>query len=187
MLEINLGDDYNPLTWHWRIMHPDGHVSASTIYDTANWDDAEAQTRFDLVRRTTDWYDDESVHRAAAYLSKRGTARGDSQYGPDELYRYAAWQRAARAANGGRTRRLSRVGLRARERIRDSPTRRNRYRPGVIMPIYNVLTPVVALITADSPAEAMADHAQALSRSGHEVYPEGADAFESEPAPPEAL
>lgn len=52
------------------------------------------------------------------------------------------------------------------------------------MPIYNVLTPVVALVTADSPEQALADHAQALRRSGHEVYPEGADAFESEPLAP---
>jgi len=46
------------------------------------------------------------------------------------------------------------------------------YQSGVIMPIYNVLTPVVALVTADSREEAMADHAQALRRSGHEVYPQ---------------
>jgi len=52
------------------------------------------------------------------------------------------------------------------------------------MPIYNVLTPVVALVTADSPEEAKARHARVLYRSGHEVFPEGADAFESEPVPP---
>jgi hypothetical protein len=45
------------------------------------------------------------------------------------------------------------------------------------MPIYNVLTPVVALIPADSPEAAMADHAQALRRSGHEVYPGGRGCF----------
>jgi hypothetical protein len=25
------------LTWHRRIMHPDGHVSMSTMHDAANW------------------------------------------------------------------------------------------------------------------------------------------------------
>jgi len=44
----------------------------------------------------------------------------------------------------------------------------------------------VALVTADSPKKAMVDHAQALHRSDHEVYPEDADAFEPEPLPPQA-
>jgi hypothetical protein len=61
-------------------------------------DDAEAQARYDLVRRTIDWHDDDSVHQAAAYLPQRRPNRGDSRCGPDELHRYAAWQRAARPA-----------------------------------------------------------------------------------------
>jgi hypothetical protein len=46
---------------------------------------------------STDWHDDGSVQEAAAYLDRGPTVAGDG-YGPDELYRYAAWQRAARSA-----------------------------------------------------------------------------------------
>jgi len=60
------------------------------------WSDAEAAAQHDLAHRSTDWHDD-SVHTAAAYLAA-GPAAPGSPYGPDELYDYAAFQRAARVA-----------------------------------------------------------------------------------------
>lgn len=47
--------------------------------------------------------------------------------------------------------------------------------------LVNVVTAVVDLIEADSVAEAMATHQQSLRRQGHAIYPDGCDAFVSEP------
>lgn len=77
-------------------MRPDGGVDWAA-FRAANWDEAEAQVRHDLAHRSTDWHDDDSVHEAAAYLH-HGPTLADDRCGPDALYRYAAWQRAARAA-----------------------------------------------------------------------------------------
>ena len=48
------------------------------------------------------------------------------------------------------------------------------------MPLFNVLTPVVAIIEADSADEALMKHASVMQATGHEVYLEGANTFESE-------
>jgi hypothetical protein len=96
VVEIDLGDDHNSATWRRRIVGPDGSVGWA-VFGAANWDEAEAQVRHDLAQRSTDWHDDDSVHEAAAYL-ECGPSRADDRCGPDELYRYAAWQRAARRA-----------------------------------------------------------------------------------------
>ena len=49
-----------------------------------------------------DWHDDSSVHEAAAYIGRR-RAPTDGWCGSDDLYEYAAWQRAAQTAiNDGR-------------------------------------------------------------------------------------
>ncbi len=92
----DLGDAYTPLVWHEQIVHRDGHVSSST--GTAeSWEEAEAHARHTLAQLSTDWHDDASAHEAAGYL-EGGQRHGYGQYGPAEFYRYAAWQRAAKAA-----------------------------------------------------------------------------------------
>lgn len=96
VVSLALGDDHRAATWLQRIVSPDGHT-ALTSFGAANWDEAEACARHDLVHRCTDWHDDDSVHEAAASLH-RSAQLADGRYGPDELYRYAGWQRAARAA-----------------------------------------------------------------------------------------
>ena len=65
-------------------------------FGATSWAQAEADTRNNLAHRSTDWNDDSSVHEAAAYVA-RGP-RGDGLAGPEQLYDYAAWQRAAKAA-----------------------------------------------------------------------------------------
>jgi hypothetical protein len=55
------------------------------------------------------------------------------------------------------------------------------------VPVYNVLTPVVALVQADNEDQAIAAHAIALRAAGFEPYEDGEsgpDAFESEELPP---
>lgn len=47
--------------------------------------------------------------------------------------------------------------------------------------LYNTLVPVVAMIEAESPEQALATLRDRLSRAGFEPYDEGNDAFESEP------
>jgi hypothetical protein len=83
-------------SWHQQVAWPDGHVSHS-YESAADWAEAEASARHHLAQASTDWHDDASVHGGAAYL-EAGRNIGHGQYGPDDFYRYAAWQRAARAA-----------------------------------------------------------------------------------------
>jgi hypothetical protein len=96
VVELDLGDDDNSVNWRRRTVRPDGVVGCAG-FAAANGDDAEVQARHWLAHRTTDWHDNDSVHGAAAYL-QAGPRCTDDRYGPDALYRYAAWQRAARAA-----------------------------------------------------------------------------------------
>jgi hypothetical protein len=84
------------VSWTQRIVTPDGRVHYSG-YAADSWEQAEASARHSLAQLSTDWHDDGSVQQAAAYLDHGRTVPGDP-YGPDELYRYASWQRAARAA-----------------------------------------------------------------------------------------
>jgi hypothetical protein len=93
---LDLGDDYNAVTWRLRLIRPDGRISCSG-FRAEDWDEAQAQARSSLAHGSTDWHDDHSVQEAAAYLDARPTPAG-SPYGSNELYRYAAWQRAAQAA-----------------------------------------------------------------------------------------
>ena len=97
VLTLDLGDDYRPVSWHDHLIHPNGRGIVSSSFTADGWDDAQARTRYNLAQLSTDWHDDSSVHEAAAYLDDRRGVAG-SEYGPAELYRYAAWQRAAAAA-----------------------------------------------------------------------------------------
>lgn len=100
VVQLDLAAD-GSLSWSHRVADPDGRTT-TTVLAAADWAAAEACTRSALAHRTTDWHDDASVHAAAAYLD-RGP-RGGDQDAADELYRYAAWQRAAHAAiEAGRT------------------------------------------------------------------------------------
>jgi hypothetical protein len=101
VLSLDLSDGFHAMAWTVRVVAPEGGVSYSGV-GADTWEQVEAQARYDLAQRSTDWHDDTSVHEAAAYLRKVRSGP-DSWSGPDELYRYAAWQRAARAAmNAGR-------------------------------------------------------------------------------------
>lgn len=71
-------------------------AGSSYTHHAGGWDEAVADARYNLAQRTTEWLDDASVHEAATYVGHPDTI-GD-RYGADELYRYAAWQRAARCA-----------------------------------------------------------------------------------------
>jgi hypothetical protein len=97
VLSVDLGDGSTDRpSWEERVVHPDGHISTS-FGGAESWDEAEAGARCRLAHMATDWHDDASVHAGAAYL--RGADRiGYGQYGPAEFLRYAAWQRAAKAA-----------------------------------------------------------------------------------------
>lgn len=96
IVELDLGGDNGSLNWHWRTVSPDGRECLG-YSGAASWAEAEAEARHSLARQSTDWHDDASVHGAAAYLDHYGCG-GDDRYGSDELYRYASWQRAAKAA-----------------------------------------------------------------------------------------
>jgi hypothetical protein len=95
VLSLDLGDEYNTMALTEQVVGPDGRVSYSGV-GADSWQEAQARTRYHLAQRTTDFHDDSSVHEAAAYLSATPHPTGRS--GADELYRYASWQRAARAA-----------------------------------------------------------------------------------------
>lgn len=95
VLWLELGDSDRAMAWTGRVVAPDGRVFYS-VGAADSWEEAEARARYNLAQRTTDWHDDTSVHEAAAYLNARQVP--DDWSGPDELYRYAAWQRAARSA-----------------------------------------------------------------------------------------
>jgi hypothetical protein len=95
VVELDLGHTEQSLSWRRRTVNPDGGVNL-TGFTAADWDEAEAEARASLAWATTDWHDDASVHDAAAYLD--GGPRSDDRYGSAELYRYAAWKRAAKVA-----------------------------------------------------------------------------------------
>ncbi len=82
--------------WREEIVHPDGH--RNLCYRTVeDFTAADAAARRTLAHLATDWHNDASVHAGAAFLEGcAGVEYG--QYGPDEFYQYAAWQRAAKAA-----------------------------------------------------------------------------------------
>ncbi|MEU4244276.1 hypothetical protein [Actinoplanes sp. NPDC026619] len=92
-LDLAWGPQPRPI-WLERTIRPDGTTSSSGR-TAESWQDAEASARYTLAQRTTDWPDNASVHEAA-FLARATIV--DDRYGPDELLRYAAWQRAAAAA-----------------------------------------------------------------------------------------
>jgi hypothetical protein len=96
VVTLDLGDGDHRVSWIQRIVAPEGRIHYSG-HAADSWEQVEAYARHSLARLSTDWHDNASVQEAAAYLDRGPTATGD-EYGPDELYRYAAWQRAARAA-----------------------------------------------------------------------------------------
>ncbi|ALG06323.1 hypothetical protein [Kibdelosporangium phytohabitans] len=99
VVELAVGD--GTLYWKRHIVTPDGRVTLS-VFGANGWAEAETEARYTLAQQSTDWQSDASVHEAAAYLDR--VPRDDDRFGSAELYRYAAWQRAARAAiDNGRT------------------------------------------------------------------------------------
>jgi len=97
LLWVQPGSDAsNPLEWREQVAHPEGYMSHCG-FEAAGWDEAEAHTRYTIAQSSTDWHDDDSVHQAAAFLTTHKWT-GRSEYGAEDLYRRAAWQRAAKAA-----------------------------------------------------------------------------------------
>ncbi len=90
-------DGGNPVIWQQRTAYPDGSVTWGRGTSTSGWEEAEAGARYDLAHRSTDWHDDASVHEAAVFL-EGGERFDDGRFGPDEIYKYAAFQRAAKVA-----------------------------------------------------------------------------------------
>lgn len=98
VISPGLGDYRDPIVWHTQVVKPSGSSFYSSGTTAGGWEEAKADARCTIAHATTDWHDDDSVHEAARFLE--GGERFDSgQYGPDELYRYAAWQRAAKHAS----------------------------------------------------------------------------------------
>lgn len=95
MLSLELGDGYQAMAWAERVVDPDGRLSYSGVA-ADSWEQVQARARYNVAQRSTDWFDDSSVHGAAAYLKARPGP--DVWSGPDDLYRYPARQRAARTA-----------------------------------------------------------------------------------------
>jgi hypothetical protein len=93
VLSLDLGDGDHAMAWTERVVDPGGRFSYSgTTADS--WEQMEARARYNLAQLFTD---DSNVHEAVAYL--KSTPRPDDwSGGPDDFYRCAAWQRAARAA-----------------------------------------------------------------------------------------
>ncbi len=82
-------------SWHEVVTGPNGYCSTTGSGD--GWELAIARARHSLAQRVTDWHNDASVHAGAAFVADAAKVdRG--QFGPEEFYRYAAWQRAAKDA-----------------------------------------------------------------------------------------
>lgn len=111
---------------------------------------------------------------AAAEPSREPVPEGVEESSPelDALNADFAAERADCARTDGPARRLPRTRPR---RIR---------RPGR-RPVWNVLTPVVALVEADTAEQARRVHRELLEAQGHQVHEhgDGGDAFESETLP----
>lgn len=89
------------MTWVEQVINPDGKIVGHCGGGGESWDEAQASARYHLASRTTDYHNDDSVHEAAAYLAvnpQQPDRFGVRRYTAEELYEYAAWQRAARAA-----------------------------------------------------------------------------------------
>jgi hypothetical protein len=95
VLSLDRGAGDHAMAWTEQVVDPGGRVSHGGV-TAGSWEQAQSHARYCLAQRSTDWFDDSSVHEAAAYLNAKQAPDGWS--GPDELYRYAAWQRAMRAA-----------------------------------------------------------------------------------------
>lgn len=79
-----------------RFRQDGSHGSASWSAGTRR--EAEARARYHLVQSAIeDWSDDDALRAGAAYLLPDDTHEREI-WGPRELYRYAAWQRAAQHA-----------------------------------------------------------------------------------------
>ncbi len=97
VLALRIGDSCNPVSWDQQTVTPDGKVSYSSNPSGTSWEEAVVSARYGLAQRTTDWHDNASVQEAAAFVDG-GQRFRQGNYGPDELYDYASWQRAAKAA-----------------------------------------------------------------------------------------
>jgi hypothetical protein len=96
VVSLDLGDSDHTVSFTQQIAGPDGRLHHSG-HAADGWEQAERYARYNLAQMSTDWHDDASVQQAAAFLDRDRITPGDP-LGPDELYGYAAWQRAARAA-----------------------------------------------------------------------------------------
>ncbi|WP_433716991.1 hypothetical protein ACQP2U_42410 (plasmid) [Nocardia sp. CA-084685] len=85
------------MKWRQEIIRPDMRRTSISFLSANDWDQAEALTRSDLAHLSTDWHVDASVHEAAAYVTGNRRSRENDSVA-DTIYRYAAWQRAAKAA-----------------------------------------------------------------------------------------
>jgi hypothetical protein len=96
VVAVEMSIDAGRRAFHMEYVRPDG--SRYSFIDTeSSLAEAEAYARYELAQNATDWHDDASVQGAAAYVAGLGqSAYGLS--GSDEIYRYAAWQRAAKVA-----------------------------------------------------------------------------------------
>lgn len=96
VLSIATTCDDGPPHWQYEIIDG-GKRAGSGGFSATSWAEAVADMRHNLAQRSTDWHDDASVWEAAEYLHGGDRFRY-GQLGPAELLRYAAWQRAAKAA-----------------------------------------------------------------------------------------
>lgn len=97
IVAVEMSTDRDRRAFHMEYVRPDGS-RYSFISTESSRPEAEAYARYQLAQGdATDWHNDASVQGAAAYLTG-GEQYGYGQYGPEEIYRYAAWQRAAKVA-----------------------------------------------------------------------------------------
>ncbi len=97
VVELELGDQHNPVNWCRRIVRPDGRVDWAG-FCAVNWDDAEAHARHDLAHRSTDWHDEVSAHRSRRLSPPWPTTRRRPERAGRAVPLCGRWQRAARAA-----------------------------------------------------------------------------------------
>ncbi|GIG62946.1 hypothetical protein Lfu02_73180 [Longispora fulva] len=94
IVSLEPSPDDTPM-WSEHVVRPGGSTSHSW-FGAESLGEALARTRYNLARASTDWRDDGSVHQAVAFLDRR--PQPPSGFGAGDLARYAAWQRAAKAA-----------------------------------------------------------------------------------------
>ncbi len=95
VISASFNTDGDGPSWTVQMVGPNGPAGLMMTGGTKV--EVNASARNSLTQRVTDWHDDTSVHEGAAFLEGLDGV-GHGSYGPGEFYRYAAWQRAAKAA-----------------------------------------------------------------------------------------